>query len=269
MTGSFTIKGITIGKGKPVICVPVTAETEEGVLEAVQTIVREQQDVQMLEWRADYFENLEDPQAVRKVLEKLRPLCQDRILLFTIRTAKQGGNAQIPENLVIRLNETAAASGAADLVDLELFEASKPEKEIRRLHDRGVRVIASHHDFDHTPDDHILRILMKQMNKSNADVAKLAVMPERRQDVLRLLQLTLDTREKYPEMPLITMSMGGIGTLSRVSGELSGSCVTFGTAGRASAPGQLPVEELAQILEILHRSQNGSSAVFQRQGQMR
>ena len=64
---------------------------------------------------------------------------------------------------ILKLNELAAKSGCADLIDLEFFEATKPEKEIRRFQRMGVRVIASHHDFDETPDDRILRMLMEQM----------------------------------------------------------------------------------------------------------
>ena len=75
---------------------------------------------------------------------------------------------------ILKLNELAAKSGCADLIDLEFFEATKPEKEIRRFQRMGVRVIASHHDFDETPDDRILRMLMEQMQQGGADVAKLA-----------------------------------------------------------------------------------------------
>ena len=66
---------------------------------------------------------------------------------------------------ILKLNELAAKSGCADLIDLEFFEATKPEKEIRRFQRMGVRVIASHHDFDETPDDRILRMLMEQMQQ--------------------------------------------------------------------------------------------------------
>ena len=48
---------------------------------------------------------------------------------------------------ILKLNELAAKSGCADLIDLEFFEATKPEKEIRRFQRMGVRVIASHHEF--------------------------------------------------------------------------------------------------------------------------
>ena len=59
---------------------------------------------------------------------------------------------------------------------------------------------------------------------------------------------------QYPNRPVITMSMGAAGCISRISGEFTGSCVTFGSGAQASAPGQLPMTELQEVLEVLHRS---------------
>ena len=58
-------------------------------------------------------------------------------------------------------------------------------------------------------------------------------------------------KERYADRPYITMSMGKLGLVSRISGELTGSAVTFGSASAASAPGQLPVGELRTILSLL------------------
>lgn len=58
----------------------------------------------------------------------------------------------------------------------------------------------------------------------------------------------------YADRPLLTMSMGGTGTVSRLAGEIFGSCATFGTIGESSAPGQIPADELAQVLDVIHRS---------------
>ena len=76
-------------------------------------------------------------------------------------------------------------------------------------------------------------------------------MPVERRDVLTLMQATLD-RYAESETPLITMSMGALGCVSRLCGELTGSCLTFGTAGEASAPGQIPAGALRTALEIVH-----------------
>ena len=53
------------------------------------------------------------------------------------------------------------------------------------------------------------------------------------------------------EIPVITMSMGKQGIVSRISGSLTGSALTFATAGEASAPGQIPVEKMREILDII------------------
>ena len=45
-----------------------------------------------------------------------------------------------------------------------------------------------------------------------------------------------------PETPIITMSMGALGAVSRLSGEAIGSAMTFANPGKASAPGQVSLE---------------------------
>ena len=52
--------------------------------------------------------------------------------------------------------------------------------------------------------------------------------------------------------PLITMSMTATGVVSRLAGGTFGSCATFGTVGKASAPGQIPVAQLRAALAIVH-----------------
>ena len=204
MQNAFEIKGIRIGDGKPVICVPVVAPERETIIETIKSLT--EQKVQMIEWRVDCFREADDVAAVRAVLDTVKPFLTETIFLFTFRTKQQGGSRRMEEWKILKLNETAAKSGCADMIDLEFFEATKPEKEIRRFQRMGVRVIASHHDFDATPDDRILRMLMEQMQQGGADVAKLAVMPQSADDVVRLLKLTNDMKQKYPTLPVVTMS---------------------------------------------------------------
>ncbi|MCD8300862.1 MAG: type I 3-dehydroquinate dehydratase [Clostridiales bacterium] len=252
MQNEFDIKGVHFGSGRPVICVPVVESTADGIVEKARELAAKK--VQMIEWRTDLFENIGDVEAVRAVLEEIRPLVAETVLLFTLRTKRQGGNADMDEKKVIHLLELAAKSGVADLVDMECFEMSKPEKEIARLQKAGVKVIASHHDFAKTPEDPLMDIIMDRLVKGGADIAKLAVMPQSSGDVIRLLRVTDDTKRKYPGMPLITMSMGGLGVISRIAGESFGSCVSFGADGASSAPGQLPQEVLGEMLDAIHNA---------------
>ena len=110
------------------------------------------------------------------------------------------------------------------------------------------------HDFHETPSSDVLFMLLEQMKHSNADIVKLAMMPQNTEDVLRLLEETNHFHKRYPEQLLITMSMGKMGAISRVCGELFGSCVTFGAGKNASAPGQIQIEKLEEILDVLRLS---------------
>ncbi len=249
------VKNKVIGSGKPLVCVPVLEKNKEDILNKVKEMVESH--VEMIEWRVDAFEHANDLNAVRAVLEQLRPLVADTILVYTYRSKNQGGLGELSQDEIYDLHEIAAEEQIVDLIDVEFMEAKNAPKEIRKLQEKGAYVIASHHDFGQTPRADILEMILERMHGSDAAIVKLAVMPNDVGDVLTLLQETYRFHEKYPETPVITMSMGPLGCLSRVAGELVGSCVTFGAFDKASAPGQLPVEELDTVLRILHDRMKG------------
>ena len=123
---------------------------------------------------------------------------------------------------------------------------------IEKAHACGIKVIASNHDFIKTPDkDEITRRLIL-MDEMGADILKIAVMPKSRTDVLDLLSATEEMQRLYTEKPVVTMSMGSLGLISRLSGEVFGSAMTFGAGEKASAPGQIPAERLKMILDEIH-----------------
>ena len=112
---------------------------------------------------------------------------------------------------------------------------------------QGIGVVLSKHDFAKTPPAEEIAATLLHMKELGADLPKYAVMPHTPEDVLALLDATLRASRKVG--PVITMSMGELGKLSRVSGGVFGSCVTFGAGQNASAPGQLDAEDLRAILE--------------------
>ena len=71
--------------------------------------------------------------------------------------------------------------------------------------------------------------------------------------MLTLLAATEEMFSNYADGPIITMSMSGIGSISRLCGEVFGSALTFGAAGQTSAPGQMDVKDLAEGLALIHR----------------
>lgn len=249
------IKNRILGQGKPLVCVPIMESTKDGIIREAKRLISHS--VEMVEWRVDAFEQVQNLNAIHEVLTELQPLFTDTILIYTFRSRQQGGLLDLKEDVVYDIHQIAAESNAADLIDVELFTSKRPQKEIRILQNMGAYVIASHHDFEQTPKPEVMRELLSQLKESGADIIKLAVMPQSVEDVLSLLAETVAFHQIYPELPLITMSMGSLGCISRVAGETFGSCVTFGALGQSSAPGQLPMEELVQVLNTLHNGIEG------------
>ncbi len=248
---TVTVRKIEIGAGRPKICVPIAEREEEEILSAAREIRTSPAD--MVEWRADWFDGISDPERTRGVLERLRNTLGEIPLLFTFRTSGEGGEKEIDVPAYVSLNESAARSGMADLVDVEAFtESGAAEKIIEEAHSAGVRVIASNHDFYKTPSREEIISRLVKMQDMGADIAKIAVMPQSRKDVLTLLAATEEMVSGHAQIPVITMSMGALGAISRVCGEVFGSAVTFGAVGRGSAPGQLGAGELGTVLSILH-----------------
>ena len=145
------------------------------------------------------------------------------------------------------------STGNTDLVDVELFSGDEVVRQIVACaHKTGVATVGSSHDFHQTPPEEEIVSRLERMATLGCDIAKIAVMPQNPRDVLTLLSATERMHSEHPEVPIITMSMGQLGMVSRLCGEVFGSALTFGAAGQASAPGQAPVQKLRQVLNLFH-----------------
>ena len=247
------VRNVVIGEGMPKICIPIIGKTKDEILNAAAVIKDTKHDI--VEWRVDWFDDVMDLDKVFDVLKELRVILGDTPLLFTFRTADEGGERAIDKSAYLKLNIDIISSKLIDLVDVELFSGDDIVKEIAGIaHANNVVVIASNHDFSKTPDkDEILERLIK-MQALGADIPKIAVMPTCKRDVITLLAATEEMTTKHNGTPIITMSMGSMGLISRLCGEAFGSSVTFGAVGESSAPGQMNASDLNTILELIHKS---------------
>lgn len=253
VSGTVTVKEVTLGEGMPKICVPLVSgtlaelEKEAGALKALAPDV--------VEWRSDFFAEVEDIAAVRVALERIQDILPDLPLIFTFRSAREGGEKEISTDYYIQLNKAAAGSGLVDIIDVELFNEENIVRDlIAAAHASGVFVILSNHDFQGTPSEEEIVSRLCRAQELGGDLPKIAVMPGSPGDVLTLLAATHRMQEQYADRPIITMSMAGEGVISRLAGEIFGSALTFGAAHKPSAPGQVAVTELRSVLELLHRS---------------
>ena len=245
-----TIRNCRIGEGRPKVILPIVEQSEAAILQKAAEFST--LSAECVEWRADWFADVLDPAALSRCLSALRKALGEKLLLVTFRTKAEGGEKALSAEQYAAFCKTVCASGCADLLDIEFF----PNQEtlpslIAMAHDAGVKVVCSSHDFQKTPPKAELVRRMVRMQQAGADLPKLAVMPTCRTDVLKLLAATAEMADQNPETPVITMSMGALGAVSRLCGEAFGSAMTFANPGTASAPGQVPLPVVDAVLESL------------------
>lgn len=245
------IKDITIGKGLPKICVPLVAKNLDTLKQEVNELKKVNFDI--LEWRIDFFDELNNIETIKEgasyISENL-----NQPTLFTFRSKKEGGEIEISDDKYFELINNMILSNLIDLIDIELFmDRDKVIDSIALANKNNVKVVMSNHDFNKTPAKEEIVNRLTLMHKLNADICKIAVMPQSSRDVLTLLDATLTMQEINKDAILVTMSMAQLGVISRVCGETFGSTITFGAYKNASAPGQIEVNNLKNVLEVLNQ----------------
>ena len=242
------IRGIEFGGAKPLFCVPLVPAGLDQL--RAQAEVAHQLAPDVVEWRADYFAGLTSESAAQAMYE-LRKIADRELLIFTLRVKAEGGQNNMTQDERLRCIEAVLNTGEVDLLDVELSNSAPFLEGVRKAAKGKARIILSFHDFERTPDSNFLDAKIDEMVRHGTDIAKIACMPQDPADVLRLFDVTLRARKKYPSVPLCTMSMAGMGCLSRVAGFLYGSDMAFAVGRTASAPGQIPLAEARSITESL------------------
>lgn len=235
---SIIVRNCHIGEGRPKVIVPIVETTESKILERAFEFSKLR--IDCVEWRVDWFEQCKDVHSIVSCLQKLRVALNGKLLLVTFRTKDEGGEVSLTHSEYLSFINTVININCADLIDIEFFTAGDDiRKLINNAHASGVVIVCSSHDFQKTPDESELVSRMIKMQQVGADLPKVAVMPHDNMDVLTLLSATVIMRNKHPDTPIITISMGKLGIASRLCGGAFGSAMTFANAGESSAPGQV------------------------------
>lgn len=224
---------------KTKIVVPIML-TELAELEKVS--VSDYRTADIVEWRADFLSADEILEMAPKFFEKFK----ESKILFTLRTVREGGNIQVSEKKYLQILKEILTYNPA-YIDVEFFTHGPS---FAALKDSRDKMVLSYHNFDEVPSDLTKRLI--KMHEEGTAFVKVAVMPERECDVLDLLQITRDMTLEYGDH-FISMAMGDLGRLSRISGYLTGSCWTFASLENSSAPGQISLKETEYILDILEK----------------
>jgi len=250
----IVLKGRPLAGGRlPAVCAPLVARTAATLREEARVVAAKQPD--LLEWRVDFFEELADTEAVLATARALREQAGGLPILFTRRHAREGGERiALQEPQVVALYEAVCASGCVDLVDFEMANDAQDLARVRAAaRGAGIPLVLSFHDFQRTPPFAELVERFRQAESLGADVAKVAVMPQSLEDVHALLGATLQASRALG-LPVISMAMGRLGAVSRLCGGVFGSALTFAVGAAASAPGQMPIEDVRAGLAVLQRA---------------
>lgn len=235
------VRNTLLTNNRPCVCVPLVGINKSELLDETRHIIQKEPD--LIEWRADFFDTLEEAEIVVETLTQIRNEIGDIPLLFTIRSVHEGGQRiNLNESDKVELINKVCATRDIDFIDYEVENNQEYIDMVQKNAEKNnVKLILSFHNFDHTPEEGKMLAKLKKASDRKADVAKLAVMPNNMKDVLAVLQVTEKTNEELT-IPVVTMSMGADGALTRLTGWKAGSLFTFGIGKGSSAPGQVPIE---------------------------
>ena len=235
------------------ICVPIVGQTVEDILSQVKKAVKAK--VDLIELRPDMWmkcSNISEDEYIPTIVtfvEEVQSKVADMPVLFTWRTIGEGGETPLYSDNYIKLLQAIVDQDLVQAIDVELFAYKEEMGSImKQAHQQGIQTVMSYHNFQSTPDIETLHVYAERMVSVGAQVIKFALMPTTNDDVLSVLQFTKELTERYPQLPRITMSMGQLGQMTRTCGHVFGNCLTFGTLGQVSAPGQVEVEVLKQLV---------------------
>lgn len=243
------VREVRFDAGKPKICVPIVGKTFDEIIEQANEAKKI---AEVIEWRADYYEDVLDDDKLNSTLLALRDEIRNIPLIFSLRTSEAGGKIDISLNQYRHINEFAVSSRAIDVADVEVTIIDQLSTTfIKWMQALDVRVILSYYNFEETPEDAVILFRLNLMEHWGADIAKIVVQPQNEADVLRQMGIVMKA-QTFVSLPVVSVSLGRIGKFSQVSGSLDGSCMAYGCLEGQSYPeAQIDAEKLALMIDVL------------------
>ncbi|HEU6119259.1 TPA: type I 3-dehydroquinate dehydratase [Streptococcus pneumoniae] len=198
-------------------------------------------DADIIEWRADYLPKEAILQVAPAIFEKFAV----RELVFTLRTRSEGGEIDLSPEEYIHLIKEVAQLYQPDYIDFEYYSYKDVFEEMLDF----PNLVLSYHNFQETPEN--MMEILSELTILNPKLVKVAVMAHTEQDVLDLMNYTRGFKTLNPEQEYVTISMGKVGKVSRITADVTGSSWSFASLDEVSAPGQISLASMKKIREIL------------------
>ena len=215
-------------------CASIAEETPEGMRDVLKAALKRSR---YAEARLDFLRADAIPDALGMIKGEMgRVVC-------TLRPRSEGGAFAGGERERISILKLAAEYNPF-LIDVEFETVRRNEPLAAYIESTGTQMLVSWHDFDGTPGSGVLRRRLYQMGRISGCV-KMVSTARTARDYSRMLELY----SRKGKTSLIAFSMGELGRISRVLCLYLGSPYTYASLGRAVAPGQLSVEEIAAMTD--------------------
>ena len=199
-------------------------------------------DADIIEWRADFLPKEAILQVAPAIFEKFT----GRELLFTLRTRAEGGEIDLSSEEYVQIIKDVAQLYQPEYIDFEYFGHKDVFEEMLDF----PNLVLSYHNFQETPDN--MMEILSELTSLTPKVVKVSVMAHTAQDVLDLMNFTRGFKTLNPEQEYVTISMGKVGKVSRITSDVTGSSWSFASLDAASAPGQISLSNMVKIREILN-----------------
>ena len=199
-------------------------------------------DADIIEWRADFLPKEAILQVAPAIFEKFA----GRELLFTLRTRAEGGEIDLDSAEYVQIIKDVAQLYQPEYIDFEYFSHKEVFEEMLDF----PNLVLSYHNFQETPEN--MMEILSELTSLTPKVVKVSVMAHTEQDVLDLMNFTRGFKTLNPEQEYVTISMGKMGKVSRITSDVTGSSWSFASLDEASAPGQISLSSMKKIREILN-----------------
>lgn len=251
---TLKIKEMVLEPGRPKVAVPLVGITHDEIIEECRNAA-ENLPCDIIEWRADYYLSAIDELDTKlqekelyleivKLLDEINYVAAGKPIIFTVRRKGEGGMVELNTTQYINITELVAQSGLVDIIDVEIFDENRTLDEgvlhehIGMIHEYGCKAMLSYHCFKRMPKPAEIVKLMKNMKSLGADVCKLAAIAKTKTEAEQMLKASAFLTQQETG-PLVMIAMGECGTATRIAAGRYGSCITFASGSKASAPGQV------------------------------
>ena len=125
---TVNVRKVEIGKGIPKICVPVVGITRDDIIDAA---CKAKETADLVEWRADWYEDVLDFKKTEKMMEELRPQAVKRIeTRLVLEAIAKAENIEITDE---RIDEELAKMAEAYKMEVEKLKEFMGENEKEQM----------------------------------------------------------------------------------------------------------------------------------------